>query len=77
MTREQMRRWMDNWRAVNAAQDELVRAAPPPDPVACLELGLSMIALALDANAGPRIDSQEADDAVTDVWRRLRAAHRR
>jgi hypothetical protein len=77
--REQMQRWMANWREVNEAQDEMVRAAPSPDPAASLEAGLSMIALAL-AMRGDESSLAETDrgpdvERIRGTWQRLRAAY--
>ena len=82
VNRDAMRRWLANWRAVNEAQDELVRAAPAPNPVACLEQGLEMIDLARQVtSAGQQAVPTDAnkDDAaaIQRTWARLRSAYRR
>lgn len=76
--REQMRRWIENWRVVNEAQDDLVRSEPTPDPAASLEAGLALIAFARSIREGrPHLaDGREVDEeSVRRTWRRLRAAH--
>ena len=78
--RDRVRRWMSNWQTVSAVKDELTRAAPPPDPAACVERGLSLIAFAHGAMAaspeGARARTAGAR-AVWHTWRRLRAAYGR
>ena len=76
--RDQLRRWLANWRVVNETQDALTRAAPPVDSATCLALGVSMIDIALHlrrrhADVEERAGSE--DHSVQQTWRRLRAAY--
>lgn len=81
--REGLRRWLENWRAVNRAQDELVRVVPPPAPAVSLAAGLSMIDLALRLGGRrPQVEEVEwrqrrETESVQRTWIRLRAAHGR
>ena len=78
--RTRLRRWVSNWRTVNEVQDELTRAMAPPDPAACLERGLSLIAFtrhARTASPDAMRDREAGAQAVRQTWRRLRAAHGR
>lgn len=76
--RELRRRWIENWRVVNEAQDSLVRSESMPDPATSLEAGLSLIAFARTLsrdNARPPHGREADDEAVRRTWQRLRAAH--
>lgn len=78
--RDRVRRWMSNWQTVSDVKDELIRAAPVPDPAECVERGLSLIAFARGARRpSPEGDRARADGAkaVRHTWRRLRAAYGR
>jgi hypothetical protein len=73
-----MRRWIENWREVNEAQDDLVRSEPTPDAAASLEAGLSLIAFAGSIRERhPQIEAEREvdEESVRCTWRRLRAAH--
>ena len=80
LAREQMRQWLANWRAVNEAQDNLVRSDPAPDPASALERGLSLIEFALPVRAplpeGDRSHDLE-DESVRHTWRQLRLSYGR
>jgi hypothetical protein len=76
--RQDVRRWLARWRAVNEKQDELARSEPAPDAGTLLESGLSLIEFAF-ALQRPTLDDAEArkgSDAVRATWRRLRDRHR-
>ena len=75
--REQARRWIENWRVVNEAQDALARSGPAPDAAACIEAGLALIRFARSAReANATTSGREAgEEAVRQTWLRLRAAH--
>jgi len=77
--RAAMKRWLENWRAVNEAQDELVRSEPPRDSARCLEDGLSLIAFGRRMrDPGVARDRREADvETVRRAWRQLRLARGR
>jgi hypothetical protein len=78
--REQLQKWLANWRAVNEAQDALVRSSPPSDPAASLATALSMIDFALRMTRGHAPVGRRQDDDADSVrrsWIRLRAAYGR
>jgi hypothetical protein len=78
--RDQMRRWLANWRVVNETRDELVRSAPPSDPVACLARGLSLIDFARRLHESRGDDdalSDSEDESVRETWVRLHASRTR
>jgi hypothetical protein len=78
--RDAMRRWLGNWKVVNQVQDDLIRNAPPDDPAASLERGLSLIdfarRLAGQSSDGDSRRDTEAE-SVRQTWMRLRAAYGR
>lgn len=74
--RRQFRQWIENWRVVNAVQDELTRAEGPGDPAANLAKGISMIALFAPSRQASGTDLEETDrQHLIDAWSRLRAAY--
>lgn len=70
-----LRQWVENWRLVNAKQDALIRSASSPNPAACLEAALSLIAFARSLDPDSRLpNTREAEDeAVRRTWQYLRA----
>jgi hypothetical protein len=78
LAQEQMRQYLENWRRVNKAQDELVRSEPARDPAASFESGFSLIELAraLRQASPQRGEADDADaESVRRTWCRLRAPY--
>ena len=76
MTREDMRRWVENYRAVEELQREELRRNPPTaDESLRRAFGLMRFAASLHGWPLPRtaVDQRE-DEEVATAWAKLRAA---
>lgn len=73
-----MRQWLENWRRVNEAQNELVRCEPQPDSTASLGSGFALIELARalrQASPQPGEAGDAGVESVRRTWCRLRAPY--
>lgn len=71
MTRESVRKWKENWRAVNAREVEELRAMTPDEKFRQLE---SLMA-SVDA-FGWREQLEEGVEEVRERWHRIRSHYR-